>query len=411
MKVLVVEDDATTRRILNRLMSSSFGAEVAEATNGMEALVHLEQDTPDLIVTDVAMPVMDGHALLQAIRSSPLHSDIPVVAVSATKERVEVARLIELGISEYLLKPLDLAAASKRLARVVADIRSKPKSARRRDPSGAGRPRLLLVEPDPNFRELFKGMLASTFEVIDAPSGPKGLSLASEQVPSLVCLSEGLGLLNERLLAGHLRQLATPPDAVYLLHADDRPKTTDGFDGFLRKSFVPEVLAERWAALTIGNDLGKAMEDAIAALGGEVVTATMQTFGVMTQQEVDRLPDDDAEVSAEVGMAVRFLAPEGKLGLVVAIHGAKADGEKLAGAILGETMGWDEGGNEAFGALVETLAGRVRSSFDARSIKLAQEPVEAMQSGAIADPGFKAGFKTPTGERFGVVVSRPIPIG
>lgn len=409
MKVLVVEDDATTRRILNRLMSSSFGAEVVEVENGMEALVRLEQDTPDLVVTDVSMPVMDGHALLQAIRSSPAHQDIPVVAVSATSERTEVARLIELGIAEYLLKPLDLAAASKRLGRVIADIRSKPKSARRRDPNGAGRPRLLLVEPDPNFRELFKGMLASSFEVIDAPSGPKGLALASEQVPAVVCLSEGLGLLNERLLAGHLRQLATPPEAVYLLHADDRPKSTDGFDGFVRKSFVPEVLAERWAALTVGNDLGKAVEDAIAALGGEVVTATMQTFGVMTQQEVDRLPDD-AEVSAEVGMAVRFLAPEGKLGLMVAIHGAKADGEKLAGAILGETMGWEEGGNEAFGALVETLAGRIRSSFDARSIKLTQEPVEAMVSGGIADPGFRAAFKTPSGEQFGVVVSRPIPI-
>ena len=51
MKVLVVEDDGTTRRILSRLLSSSFGAEVAEASNGVEALVYLEGDTPDLIVT------------------------------------------------------------------------------------------------------------------------------------------------------------------------------------------------------------------------------------------------------------------------------------------------------------------------------------------------------------------------
>lgn len=407
MKVLVVEDDATARRVLNRLITSSFGADVAEASNGMEALVYLEQDIPDLIVTDVSMPVMDGFGLLQAVRASQTHADIPVVAVSATTERAAVTRLIALGIAEYLLKPLDLAATTTRLSRVIADIRSKPRPLRRRELAAGGRPRLLLVEPDPNFRELFKGLLASTYDVIDAPSGPKGLSLASEQLPAVVCLSEGLGLLNERLLAGHLRQLATPPEAVYLLHAEDQPRHSEGFDGFVRKSFVPEVLAERWAAVTVGNDLAKAIEDAIAALGGEVTTATMQTFGVMTQQEVARLPDTDAAVPAEVGMAVRFVATDGTLELTVAIHGPKADGEKLAGAILGETMGWEAGGNDAFGALVETLAGRIRSSFDARSIKLAQEPVLAMLPGGVGPAGFQAGFTTPTGERFGVVVSLP----
>ena len=407
MKVLVVEDDGTTRRILGRLLSSSFGAEVAEASNGVEALVYLEGETPDLIVTDVNMPLLDGFGLLRAVRASPAHAGIPVVAVSTTNERADVVRLIELGIAEYLLKPLDMTAASKRLARVIADIRSKVKAPRRRDGASGGRPKLLLVEPDPDFRELFKGMLGGAYEVIDASSGPTALALASEQAPAVVCLSEGLGLLNERLLAGHLRQLATPPEAVYLLHAADRPEDVDGFDGLVRKSFAPEVLAERWASVAVGCDLNTAIGEAITALGNEVVTATMQTFGVMTQQDVDRLPDDDAAVSTEVGMAVRFVAADGRLELTVAIHGPKADGEKLAGAILGETKGWDDGGSDAFGSLVETLAGRIRSSFDARSIRLTQEPVVAMSPEGVGPAGFHAGFRTPAGERFGVVVSLP----
>lgn len=407
MKVLVVEDDAATRRILSRLMSSSFGAEVQEAENGMAALIGLEHETPDLILTDVNMPMLDGFGLLQAVRASPTHSDIPVVAVTATSERSEVTRLIELGIADFLLKPLDVAAASKRLARVVQDIRTKPKSARRRSDSNA-RPRLLLVEADPNFRELFKGLVQGMFEVFDAPSGPKGLALAAEQGPSIVCLAEGLGLLNERLLAKHLRELATPPESIYLLHADEKPKSAEGFDGTLRKSFVPEVMVERWRALTVGNDLAQAVAEAIAALGSEVVTATQQTFGVMTQQEVDRISDEDAAtVPADVGMMARLIAPGSPTSITVAIHATKADGEKLAGAILGETMPWEEGGNEAFGALVETLAGRVRSSFDARSIKLTQEPVEPMPAGGLPNVGYRAAFSTPTGERFAVVVTSP----
>ncbi|MBL8985932.1 MAG: response regulator, partial [Gemmatimonadetes bacterium] len=84
MKVLVVEDDAATRRILGRLLSSSFGADIVEAENGLAALLALETDVPDLVVTDVNMPLLDGFGLLQAIRASGTHADLPVVAVSAS---------------------------------------------------------------------------------------------------------------------------------------------------------------------------------------------------------------------------------------------------------------------------------------------------------------------------------------
>src|SRR5262245_21854111 len=127
MKVLLVEDDGTIRRNLKRLMSSGLGAEVTEATNGMEALLRLETDRPDLIVTDVNKPVLDGIGFMHAVRSSAAHSDIPAVAVSSSSERAMVARLIELGIVDYLLKPLDLTEVSKRLGKVVEEIRSQPK--------------------------------------------------------------------------------------------------------------------------------------------------------------------------------------------------------------------------------------------------------------------------------------------
>lgn len=410
MKVLVVEDDAATRRILGRLLSSSFGADIVEAENGLAALLALETDVPDLVVTDVNMPLLDGFGLLQAIRASGTHADLPVVAVSASSERELVTGLIKLGISEYLLKPLDVAAATKRLGRVIQEIRTRPKTSRRRSENGNVRPRLLIADPDPNFREFFKSYLGGKYEVVECGSGPRALAMASEHQPSVVCLSDGLGLLNEKLLAGHLRTLASPPEVVYLLHSDEPPADVSPFDGTIRKSFVPEVLHERWTAITTGDDVLESIKTAIEGIGPEVISAAQQTFGVMTQLEVERLSDADAaQVPTEAAMASRLVTGDGRAAVTVLIHAARAEAERFAGAILGETMAWDEGANEAFGTLVETLAGRVRSSFDARGIKFEQEAVSAPPAEvSAAEPAFRAGFKAPSGDRFVVAVTPPI---
>src|SRR5687767_14538718 len=126
MRVLLVDDDAMTRRILGRLLVSTFGVELVEAENGVEGLAQLEAGSADLVVMDVDMPLMDGFGMLSAIRASPAHRTLPAVAVSAMKDRDEITRLIQLEISDYLVKPLDLAAVTKRLGRVIEQINASP---------------------------------------------------------------------------------------------------------------------------------------------------------------------------------------------------------------------------------------------------------------------------------------------
>ena len=115
MRVLVVDDDPMIRRILGRLLVSTFGVELVEAENGVEGLIQLETNCPDLLLMDVAMPMMDGLEMLAAIRASPKHRNLPVVAVSVSKNRTALARLIELQIQDYLLKPFDIDTATERL--------------------------------------------------------------------------------------------------------------------------------------------------------------------------------------------------------------------------------------------------------------------------------------------------------
>src|SRR6185369_7426497 len=79
-RILVVEDNEPNRELLCAMMEGS-GYEVEEACNGAEALAAMQQRVPDLVLTDMQMPLMDGLALLQEVRKSPSLAGLKVLAV------------------------------------------------------------------------------------------------------------------------------------------------------------------------------------------------------------------------------------------------------------------------------------------------------------------------------------------
>ena len=102
--VLVVEDDAQLRQLVALSVNELSGAESRAAANGAEALELLRQyGQPELVVTDLMMPEVDGYQLLDRARSQ--HPNLPVVAMSAVDSRQEALRA---GFNAYLVKPFDL---------------------------------------------------------------------------------------------------------------------------------------------------------------------------------------------------------------------------------------------------------------------------------------------------------------
>lgn len=104
--ILVVEDNATLNRVLCTLLAEQ-GYAVESAHDGADALDKLHHYAPDLIVTDVVMPEMDGHTLLQQIRSDPNTYHLPVIFLTGYASADDRQRAKELGVEEYLTKPLD----------------------------------------------------------------------------------------------------------------------------------------------------------------------------------------------------------------------------------------------------------------------------------------------------------------
>ncbi|WP_114861352.1 MULTISPECIES: response regulator [Azospirillum] len=123
LRVLLIEDDDFTRRLMSRLLQDLKVRQVWEASDGVSALAILRDhpDKVDIAICDLEMPRMSGLDLLHALRTAtgnPL-ADLPVIVLTAHREADTVKRAIAYGISGYLVKPVSKADLVKRLSFVL----------------------------------------------------------------------------------------------------------------------------------------------------------------------------------------------------------------------------------------------------------------------------------------------------
>lgn len=102
--ILIVEDDPNNQRMLSYTLRKA-GHEVSIAQNGELGLTALEQNHPDLIMLDVAMPQMDGLTMLRHVRAHKLFHSIPVVILTASSDDQERLIAEAQGVSGFLTKP------------------------------------------------------------------------------------------------------------------------------------------------------------------------------------------------------------------------------------------------------------------------------------------------------------------
>lgn len=106
-KILCVEDEAEIRQDIAEELNEA-GYETCEAANGQQGLEAILQQKPDLVISDISMPVMDGHDLLLELRSKhPDFAEMPFIFLSALADPGQVVRGRKLGADDYLTKPID----------------------------------------------------------------------------------------------------------------------------------------------------------------------------------------------------------------------------------------------------------------------------------------------------------------
>jgi two-component system, sensor histidine kinase and response regulator len=117
-RILLAEDNADMRAYVRRLLSPHM--EVTAAANGREALTSILENPPDLVLSDVMMPVLDGFALLKEIRANPATATLPVILLSARAGEESCVEGVGAGADDYLVKPF---SARELLARVSAHLK------------------------------------------------------------------------------------------------------------------------------------------------------------------------------------------------------------------------------------------------------------------------------------------------
>lgn len=106
-KILVVDDDEMNRDMLSRRLERK-GYEIRLAVNGQEAVDKAQSETPDLILMDLSMPVLDGYEATRILKSTPATKSIPVIGLSAHAMVGDREKALQAGCDDYDTKPVEL---------------------------------------------------------------------------------------------------------------------------------------------------------------------------------------------------------------------------------------------------------------------------------------------------------------
>ena len=122
MKILIVDDFSTMRRIIKNLLRDLGFTNTVEADDGTTALPILQAGTIDFLVTDWNMPGMTGIELLRAVRADDKLKSIPVLMVTAEAKRDQIIAAAQAGVNGYVVKPFTAVALKEKIEKIFERI-------------------------------------------------------------------------------------------------------------------------------------------------------------------------------------------------------------------------------------------------------------------------------------------------
>lgn len=126
MKILVVDDFPTMRRIVKTLMRQNGFTDFTEAEDGAQALTILRKSPEiEFVISDWNMPNMTGIELLKAVRADPKLKHLPFLMVTAEAEKENIIEAVKSGVSNYVVKPFTGQTLGEKLAKIFTNLNIK----------------------------------------------------------------------------------------------------------------------------------------------------------------------------------------------------------------------------------------------------------------------------------------------
>ncbi len=124
-RILLVEDEPNIQRLISYALQTK-GHDVSVVQDGSEGLRAARTKIPDLILLDMVMPEMSGMEVLMALKADSLMKSVPVLIVTASAQKEEAEKAIELGAADYLIKPFRVHDLQEAVASLLGHVPNTP---------------------------------------------------------------------------------------------------------------------------------------------------------------------------------------------------------------------------------------------------------------------------------------------
>ncbi|HET7209989.1 MAG TPA: response regulator [Terriglobales bacterium] len=272
LPILVVDDNSSNRRILKEILTN-WHMRPTLASSGAEALTALHTGSPTnsfaLALLDVHMPTMDGFAVAEQIRNNYKHLGMKVILLTSASTPSDVARCRELGIFEYLSKPIKQSELFDAIVTAMAEHSGKPE--RRESPSSSIKPserclRVLLAEDNAVNQTLAMRILERLGHMVRvANNGKHAVGLAQAEEFDLILMDVQMPEMDgleatAAIRAGEADRGSHVPIVAMTAHAmkgDMEKCLSAGMDGYLSKPIRIEALKQAISAVEKTRNVGR----------------------------------------------------------------------------------------------------------------------------------------------------------
>ncbi len=216
LKICIIDDNITFANTLEKKLnySSRFAVEHV-AANGKEAMTYIKMSMPDVIITDIVMPIMDGLDVIRYVREKMDNYTPIIVVISAIGGETYTKKCLQYGADYYFVKPINLDDFSSKLEEMIKEEEEETMDIYYENPTN-GIMQVMTVPMDPGFREVKDQhiMITETLRELGVPAHIKGYTYIRESIKRVVREPELLGQITKELYPGVADKYKTTPSRV-----------------------------------------------------------------------------------------------------------------------------------------------------------------------------------------------------
>ncbi|MGE3842471.1 MAG: PleD family two-component system response regulator [Vicinamibacterales bacterium] len=303
MSVLIADHDPQSRYLLRRALVGEWKLGITEVDNGVAALERIAETAYQLLILEEGLPLLDGLEVLEVIRAEPRTSKLPVVVTGKDVTEAKLRRIIELGVTDFVVKPFGVERLLSRLTRIVKQLVEADDE---RDPSRevkhvglAAAERALVIEASAPFRQLLLTLLRKRVTAVGVAVGTQAVRAAVEQPPDVVFVGEDTGILHGTLLVSKLKSLPDCRGATFIaiLPPDQEldAETRKLYQGTLRRTTREDLLEEGLVEVFRGQEVRTKLQEKLSHITKHVRKTAVEVFEILTGCEVRVEPVSNPE--------------------------------------------------------------------------------------------------------------------